>query len=492
VGAGQSVERDYSESSPMDLAGTAAKAAILNSGGDRIADAIDTIAFVKLFSDSAPIWACKLGRSSNPPESVARRIGAKPRDRIYSETCGSVPQTLLIEAFADLQAGRRECVLLCGAEAIKNQRHAERNTLPLDWNENHEAKLQDRGFGPMVVSPQELHNGLPAPIYYYSLMEDFRRQSLGFSTAEYLRHECELLMSLNEVAASNPYAQFPAALSSDDLLGAEHVTQIYTKRMVAQDSVNQGAALLLTTVEKARQLGIGEENWVYMHGAAYGMEHFMSVRPDPGRSPIAEQVVRRSLAMAGIDASELSLLDIYSCFPVAVTAVADALQRKTDGVDRLTLTGGLAYFGGPGNNYAMHSLAEMWSQVRLDPVQYGYVHANGGMLSKHSGGVFSCRPSKVDWSQVNTVMPTDDQSSLELEENPVRGTALAHCVHYRRGEPAVGVLLATSPEGKRFACRTAKDDLETVGQLVAEDPVGHKISVTPGPNKEHELNFRLD
>ncbi|MEM1141868.1 MAG: hypothetical protein AAGI88_04720 [Pseudomonadota bacterium] len=468
-----------------------ATAAIRNSGGSRIADAIDTIAFVKLFSDSAPIWACKLGRSSNPPESVARRIGAKPRDRIYSETCGSVPQTLLIEAFADLQAGRRESVLLCGAEAIKNQRRAERNALPLDWNENHEARLQDRGFGPMVVSPQELHNGLPAPIYYYSLMEDFRRQSLGFSTAEYLRHECELLLSLNEVAASNPYAQFPAALSADDLLGAEHITQIYTKRMVAQDSVNQGAALLLTTVAKARQLGIPEENWVFMHGAAYGMEHFMGTRPDLGRSPIAEQVVHRSLAMAGIGASELSLLDIYSCFPVAVTAVADALQRKTDGSDSLTLTGGLAYFGGPGNNYAMHSLAEMWSQLRHDRSQFGYVHANGGMLSKHSGGVFSCRPSEAEWSQVGTVTPMDDQPILEWEANPAKGTALAHCVHYRKGEPVAGVILANTPEGKRFVCRTAKGELDTLRQLVADDPVGREIVTASGRSKEHEINFRF-
>ena len=55
--------------------------------------------------------------------------------------------------------------------------------------------------------------------------------------------------------------------------------------MVAQDSVNQGAALLLTTVGKARELDIPESNWVYMHGAAKGSEYDMSVRPDPSMSP---------------------------------------------------------------------------------------------------------------------------------------------------------------------------------------------------------------
>ena len=56
--------------------------------------AIDTIAVVKIFSDSAKIWATELGRSNNPPQSVAEAIGANPDSRIYSQTGGNVPQSL--------------------------------------------------------------------------------------------------------------------------------------------------------------------------------------------------------------------------------------------------------------------------------------------------------------------------------------------------------------------------------------------------------------
>jgi acetyl-CoA C-acetyltransferase len=77
----------------------------------------------------------------------------------------------------------------------------------------------------------------------------------------------------------------------------------------------------------------------------------------PARSPVAEAVLDRVFEMAGRTVEDVHLIDIYSCFPCAVTAIADHLQLPCDGSRALTLTGGLPYFGGPGNNYSMHALA---------------------------------------------------------------------------------------------------------------------------------------
>ncbi len=492
VGAGQCVERDYTESSPMDLAGRAAQAAVEASEGNSVAEAIDTITVVKIFSDSAPLWASKLGRSNNPPQSVAKRIGANPAHRIYSETGGNEPQTLLMEFFADLQAGRRDCVLLCGAEAIKNQRNAERNGIELDWNEEFEEELDDRGFGLWVVSQQERHNGLIAPMYYYSIMEEFRRQKQGFDRETYMERECQMLASLNQVAVDNPYSQFPNALSVEDMMGAEHLTHLYTKRMIAQDSVNQGAALILTTVGKAKELGIPESNWVYMHGAAKGVEYDMTVRPDPSMSPMAEEVVERAFHMAEINVTEVSLVDIYSCFPVAVSAIAEELGLATDGSDALTLTGGLPYFGGPGNNYSMHGLAEMWSQIRQDPKQYAYVHANGGMLSKHGGGVFSCEPSIIDWSTTDTSIPQDSLPHFDPVQHPDHGTVLAYTINYMKGEPVQGIVLAETDDERRFVAHTRAEDQDVVKAMVEGEPAGERVSVRGSDENEYALHFRFD
>ena len=148
VGAGQYVEREAGETSPMGIASRAAQAALDACGGDGVTDAIDTIAVTKIFSDSAPMWASDLGRSNNPPQSVAKAIGANPSDRIYSVVGGNVPQSFVMEFFADLTEGKRSMVLVAGSEAIRNQRTAKRNNLNLDWQEEFDEPLPSKDTPP--------------------------------------------------------------------------------------------------------------------------------------------------------------------------------------------------------------------------------------------------------------------------------------------------------------------------------------------------------
>ena len=122
VGAGQYVERGASAESPSSLAARAATAALADAGVAGLARAIDTIAVVRFFSDSSPLWTCAFGRSNNPPQSIARDIGANPRQGIYTEVGGNQPQSRLIEFARDIALGERELVLFAGAEAIRNQR----------------------------------------------------------------------------------------------------------------------------------------------------------------------------------------------------------------------------------------------------------------------------------------------------------------------------------------------------------------------------------
>ena len=351
--------------------------------------------------------------------------------------------------------------------------------------------MEDRGFGAWVVSQQERHNGLIAPVYYYTIMEEFRRQKQGFDREMYMERACEMLESLNRVAVDNPYAQFPNPMTAEEMMAAEPLTHLYTKRMVAQDSVNQGAAVLLTTVGKARELGIPESNWVYMHGAAKGVEHDMTVRPDLSMSPMAEEVIQRAFEMAEISAADISLVDIYSCFPVAVTAIAEELGIAPDGSEPLTLTGGLPYFGGPGNNYSMHGVAEMWSQIRKDPTQYAYVHANGGMLSKHAGCVYSCEPSIVDWSVADIIVDQGAVPFLENDLKPDHGTVLAYTINYMDGKPVQAVVLGETDGGARFVAQSKPGDGATVQEMVDDEPAGREVSVSGVDDNEFTLHFRF-
>ena len=122
--------------------------------------------------------------------------------------------------------------------------------------------------------------------------------------------------------------------------------------------------------------------------------------------------VQEALSVAGIGLDDVATFDLYSCFPVPVFAICDGVGFATDDPRGLTLTGGLPFFGGPGNNYSMHGIAETVNEMRERPGRFGLVGANGGIMSKYSVGVYSTEPA--DW--------TADRSAELCDEVAARPT----------------------------------------------------------------------
>ncbi|WP_156188197.1 hypothetical protein [Arsenicicoccus sp. oral taxon 190] len=114
--------------------------------------------------------------------------------------------------------------------------------------------------------------------------------------------------------------------------------------------------------------------------------------PDLGAYPAGVAAARSALEVAGAGLDEVRHLDLYSCFPIAVSAVCDGLGLAPDDPRGLTLTGGLPYFGGPGNDYAMHAIASAVRRLRCTPGDFALTTGNGGVLSKYSVGVWSTVP----------------------------------------------------------------------------------------------------
>ena len=351
---------------PMSLAATASQRALDDAGIS--AEQVDTISVIRLFSDSAPAWRCPFGGSDNPPASIARRIGAKPAQRIYSNAGGTQPLQMLAELFTAIARGDVSVALLAGAEAIASQRHAQRNGLQPDWAEELDLPMDERPYTQRFAGPQELASGMFLPAHYYSLIENRQAHDLGHSPQGHREYMARLFAPLSQVAAANPQAFFRQAYGPADLavLARDNypITQPYSKRLVAQDAVNQAAALALTSVGKARELGIPRDQWIFLQGYGEGSDHYLFIRDDIGRSEAMTQVLTASLSLAKIDSTALDLIDIYSCFPCAVHAACDILSLPPDGSRPLTITGGLPYFGGPGNNYTTHALAEMARRLR--------------------------------------------------------------------------------------------------------------------------------
>ena len=158
--------------------------------------------------------------------------------------------------------------------------------------------------------------------------------------------------------------------------------------------------------------------------------------------------------MAGIGADDVSMFDLYSCFPSAVQMGLDALGMKRDDPRPLTVTGGLPYAGGPGNNYVMHSVATMVQRLRESPGEYGLVTGLGWFSTKHSAGVYCTRPPQGDWRRAD---PTVDQREVDAMDSPpfveqAEGDATVETytvIFNRDGEPEQGIVIGRLGNGAR-------------------------------------------
>src|ERR1700744_12811 len=178
----------------------------------------------------------------------------------------------------------------------------------------------------------------------------------------------------------------------------------YTKLMNSNNMVDQGAALVLASVEQAERLQIPCERWVYPHAGTDAHDtSSIAERDELHRSPAIRIGGARALELAGLGIDDVDYVDLYSCFPSAVQVAAHELGLSADDPARpLTVTGGLAFAGGPWNNYVAHSIATMAQLLTDNPGRHGLITANGGYLTKHSFGVYGTEPPRTEfrWEDV--------------------------------------------------------------------------------------------
>ncbi|MFC4063538.1 acetyl-CoA acetyltransferase [Actinoplanes subglobosus] len=484
VGVGQASEildsPGYRRRSPADLAGDAARDAIEDTGARlaTVAAAIDTVAATRQFETSIPGARALLGRSDNFPRSVATRVGTDPKRAVLEIGGGQSPQHLVNEFAATIAAGAAEVVLIAGSEAISTiEKFAKAQEKP-SFQEHVEGDLEDRGYGLKgLMSMHHANHGLTDAPSQYALFDNARRARLKLSREEYATAIGELFAPFTKVAAANPHSAAPVARSATDLMTPTESNRIiaepYTRYVVAREKVNQGAAVILMSVGAARRLGVPAEKWVFLPGHADLRERDLFERADLSQSPASVLAAKHALEIAGIGFDELRYIDLYSCFAAPVFNIADAFGLAPDDPRGLTVTGGLPFFGGAGNNYSMHAIAEIVQRVRQEPGTYGFVGANGGMMSKYSVGIYTTTPSP--WQ-------ADDSAALQAEVNSWPAPAEArqadgwatietYTVKYSRDGKRTGVVIGRlEADDRRFIALT-----EDISVLEASEPIGQRV-----------------
>ncbi|MGE0151023.1 MAG: acetyl-CoA acetyltransferase [Reyranellaceae bacterium] len=453
--------------SPFDIAAEAGRLALADTGVAGFASSIDTVAMPRLFSDTSHRFATKLGTSSNPPKSVARRLGIEASRHVYAWNGGNMPQ-YLVNAFAEAIAqGEMRAAMIVGGEAMRTQHAVERAGLDVSWAE-------DPGGAPELVgvprrgwNDHEDAHRLRAAIAMYPLFENAVRGQRRRSVAQHMQAMGALFARFAAVAAQNPLATRREGYSAERIATVGDSNRWigfpYPRLMNSNAFIDQAAALVVTSVGEARRRGVAEAKWVYLHGCADGHDHwYVTERIDFHSSPAIRRGSRLALDMAGLTLQDIAAFDLYSCFPSAVEIGCQEIGLAEDDPRGLTLTGGLPYFGGPGNNYVTHAIAHMVRAMRARPGAYGLVTANGNYVTKHSFGIYSTTPTRGAWRRQ---APATLQAELDalpkapFTETPSGAATIeTYTVMHGRHGPEFGLVIGReTASGRRFIANPPDD-----------------------------------
>ena len=492
IGVGEASERidapDYAALSPAALAGRASRAALDDAGAKTaLGPHIDLIAAIRQFEVSGPNAKPPFGAADNFPRGVARRIGADPARAVLEPTGGQGPQHLVNELSQSIAAGEVGMALITGSEAISTVRHLTGQGETRDWSEAVGGQVEDRGFGVSGLLSRELiRHGAVTPIQVYAMFENARRARLGLDRASYRQAMGALFAPFTEVAAANPHAMSREVHSAEDLATITASNRLtsdpFPRRMVARDQANQGAAVLLTSLGRARELGVPEDRLVYLHGGADAKERAVLERADLSRSPASVLAAKQALDVAGLEVGQIDLFDFYSCFPIAVFNMLEGLGLEVGDPRPFTVTGGLPFFGGAGNNYSMHAIASMVRALRARPGAFGFVGANGGFLSKYSAGVYSTKPSNWSGFDSSALQAEIDAWPAPVLAAPTRGagTVSTYTIDYSGKAPRGLVIGDLDAGGGRFVATTDPEDGVVVQAMIDNDPLGGRVELDVG------------
>jgi acetyl-CoA C-acetyltransferase len=444
--------------------------------GRKALDTVDEIIAIASFTWHTP----------DPALLVAQRLGLHSVTTRLSSVGGNTPQKFIHQTAKRLLAGDVTCVAVVGAEAMYSRLLARREGRGVDW------ALQDAGVAsplissddPSPLTTDEYTQGLTLPTNIYPLFENARRSRKGWTLQEHRNNLGRLWSNFATVASKNPYAWITDAPSPDEITTVSQSNRMisfpYTKLLMANVPVDMGAAYLLTTYENATSLGVAPDRLVFPQCGADANDHWLiSDRPTLDDSP-AMRAIWHSLQVFDVRADDLAHIDLYSCFPTVVQTACDVLGIDAFDASRIpTLTGGLTFGGGPGNNFVTHSIAAMVDALRADPGSQGLVSALGWFSTKHSWGTYATTPPKDGFRCADVQSSVDAQPRCVSEPRDGEVTVESFTVtHERDGEPDRLIIAARSSDNVRSWCHSTDNAL--MADAEASDLLGRQGQIRSG------------
>src|ERR1700761_1835787 len=403
VGIGEIVDRpkDIADGlEPLALLEQALRRAEDDSGG-KFLDEIGSLDIVNFLS-----W-----RYQDPARQLSERLKIKPAHAYYGPVGGESPIRYLHEAALRIARGECSVAAVCGAEAQSTATKAERGGITLPWTPfAHDVEEPKRGAA--FQKPLAVKLGVFRPVTVYPFYEAATAAHWGQTPREALAESGKLWSRYSSAAMGNPNAWLKRTFAPDEITTPSPDNRLiawpYTKLMVANPSVNMGAAVLMTSLAKARAAGIAEDRLVYpLGGAAAEEPRDYLIRDQFYESHAQNAVLKTMIDLAGGSGKAFDAIELYSCFPCVPKMARRMLGLGAD--VEPTVNGGLTFFGAPLNAYMTHAACAMVRKLR-GGAKLGLLYGQGGFVTKHHALVLSRQPPKGALAQDTSVQAEADRN----------------------------------------------------------------------------------
>ena len=472
VGVGEITDRPADLKSglePLALLEQALKRAEQDSGGKLLGD-IESLDVVNFLS-----W-----RYRDPEIRLSEKLGIKPKHAYYGPVGGESPIRYLHEAAQRIARGECSVAAVCGAEAQSTATKAQRAGVELPWTPfAHDVPEPKRGAA--FQKPMAVKLGVFRPVTVYPFYEAATSAHWGQTPREAMAESGQLWSTYSNVASQNPNAWLKRRVTSEEITTPSADNRLiawpYTKLMVANPTVNMGAAVLITSLAKARAAGIAEDRLIYVWGGASAEEQRdYLIRDQFIQSHPQNAVLEAVMDLVGGSGKAFDAIELYSCFPCV-----PKMARRTLGLGpdvQPTVTGGLTFFGAPLNTYMTHAACAMVRKLR-DGANLGLLYGQGGFVTKHHALVLSRQRPVAALAQETSVQAEADRHRGAVPEFVTeangKGSIESFTVIYgRNNEVEHGVVMLRTEQNTRALARVPANDHQTLAHLLNMDrtPVG--------------------
>ncbi len=471
IGAGQINDREYG-CEPVDLMTRCVEVALDDTGA--AASVRPTIGDIRV------VWG--ISPYQDPGRLVAERIGSPGARTTVSTSGGNQLYDLVIDTAVRIQAGEMETAVVCGAESLRTRRSDRARGTTTNYLPEREDAEPDELLGKDREMFNEVEHGVGVDVVarFYAMAETALRHRLGEGLDEHRRRIAELWARASEVAADNPMAwsrePLNAATIATESASNRPVASPYPKFMTSNLNVDQGGAVVMCSAAAADAAGVSRDRWIFpWSGVGVADEWHATNRWAFDESPGMRVSGTRTLELAGVGHGDCALIDLYSCFPVAVQ-----LAQRELGIDPtrdFTITGGLTFAAGPLNCYCILPLTRAVTLLREAPAERAFLTGNGGVFTKHSALVLSGEPSGDGFLTTDAQSDVDTLPSRPSPGGPVADAVLeTYTVTFDRDmQPERAIFACLDGTGSRHWAESI--DADTMAELLTSDCCERKVAL---------------